>query len=80
MGLDGSPTDLIKSGKTALDIANLLSEGLRDGEIYPAEVIKPRFTCKCSMEKVKSAVVLLGWRSPGLPPSFRDLNFEDPKP
>jgi redox-regulated HSP33 family molecular chaperone len=56
MALDGSPTDLIKSGKSATDIANLLSEGLREGEIYPPEIIKPRFTCKCSMEKVTSAL------------------------
>ena len=62
MALDGSPTDLIKSGKSATDIANLLSEGLREGEIYPPEIIKPRFTCKCSMEKVISALDLLGLR------------------
>lgn len=52
MSLDGSPTDLIRAGKSALDICNMLSAGLRDGEIYPPITTRPRFTCKCSMEKV----------------------------
>eukprot|EP00285_Hemiselmis_virescens_P006884 CAMPEP_0173387366 /NCGR_PEP_ID=MMETSP1356-20130122/9885_1 /TAXON_ID=77927 ORGANISM="Hemiselmis virescens, Strain PCC157" /NCGR_SAMPLE_ID=MMETSP1356 /ASSEMBLY_ACC=CAM_ASM_000847 /LENGTH=329 /DNA_ID=CAMNT_0014343959 /DNA_START=234 /DNA_END=1223 /DNA_ORIENTATION=- len=58
-GLEGSPTDLIRSGKSARDICDILSQGLRDAEIYPAEFIKPRFACKCSMEKVYRTVALI---------------------
>eukprot|EP00282_Hemiselmis_andersenii_P024956 CAMPEP_0172019366 /NCGR_PEP_ID=MMETSP1041-20130122/12598_1 /TAXON_ID=464988 /ORGANISM="Hemiselmis andersenii, Strain CCMP439" /LENGTH=326 /DNA_ID=CAMNT_0012674535 /DNA_START=165 /DNA_END=1145 /DNA_ORIENTATION=- len=57
--LDGSPTDLIRSGKTANDICDILSAGLRDDEVYPATMIKPRFACKCSIEKVYRTIALL---------------------
>ena len=32
---------------------------MREGEIYPTEIIRPRFTCKCSIEKVYRTVALL---------------------
>mmetsp|Transcript_46273 Transcript_46273/g.112661 ORF Transcript_46273/g.112661 Transcript_46273/m.112661 type:complete len:384 (+) Transcript_46273:33-1184(+) len=59
MALNGSPTDLIKSGKTAMEICGMLSTGLRDMELYPPTTLKPRFTCKCSIEKVFRTVALL---------------------
>lgn len=57
--LQKSPTELIRSGKTALDICNLLSAGLRDKQLIPTYEGRPRFTCKCSMEKVYRTVALL---------------------
>ena len=41
-------------GKTARDICEALSEGLRSRTtpLVPEYRIKPRFTCKCSIEKV----------------------------
>ena len=52
MNLAKSPTTLIREGKTARDICEALSEGLRPENKVPEYCIKPRFTCKCSMDKV----------------------------
>jgi molecular chaperone Hsp33 len=59
MNLAKSPTTLIREGKTARDMCEALTEGLRDQELVPEYVIKPRFTCKCSMEKVYRTVALI---------------------
>ena len=52
MNLAKSPTTLIREGKTARDICEALSEGLRPENKVPEYCIKPRFTCTCSMDKV----------------------------
>jgi len=57
--LQKSPTQLISSGKTAMDICLALSAGLREQELIPTYTVKPRFTCKCSMEKVYRTVALI---------------------
>jgi hypothetical protein len=46
MSLQKSPTQLIASGKTALEICEALSAGLREKELVPTYTVKPRFTCK----------------------------------
>jgi len=59
MALSKSPTTLIREGKSARDICEALSEGLRPEKLVPEYNIKPRFTCKCSMEKVYRTVALV---------------------
>jgi molecular chaperone Hsp33 len=59
MNLAKSPTTLIREGKSAMDICTALSEGLRPNKVVPEYVMKPRFTCKCSIDKVYRTVALV---------------------
>eukprot|EP00277_Geminigera_cryophila_P018925 CAMPEP_0179444586 /NCGR_PEP_ID=MMETSP0799-20121207/28016_1 /TAXON_ID=46947 /ORGANISM="Geminigera cryophila, Strain CCMP2564" /LENGTH=343 /DNA_ID=CAMNT_0021231745 /DNA_START=142 /DNA_END=1173 /DNA_ORIENTATION=- len=59
MTLAKSPTTLIREGKTARDICDILSEGLRPEKLIPEYIVKPRFTCKCSIEKVYRTVAII---------------------
>jgi len=59
MALNASPTQLISSGKTAHEICAALSAGLRDEEKIETYSMRPRFTCKCNIDKVYRTIALL---------------------
>lgn len=51
------PSELLRSGASALEILERLLTGLGRGKVSSVE---PRFVCPCSVERVRRALVLLG--------------------
>jgi len=52
-----NPTDLISNGGSIIDVMNCLLDGLGQTQI---SVIKPKYQCQCSVEKIYRTLTLLG--------------------